>query len=405
MQLFQSRLINLPKVTDGVFSPARRSRSQRRGCPSTTQSRREAETRCGFPAHALEATLVIATAIAENNAGHPYNRLSLAESINRKPDSSAFRELLSASIAYGLTEGSEKSEQIKLTDLGKSVVMPRDEGERRKGLLEAATRVDLFFRIYRHVDGNKIASSTNLRNTLVRDFQVDACHAEACIQLLLKNGRLVGLVRKVSGDERVTISLAQQDAGTGRPTTRAQSDIDTPEEPESDDEQTDLDSGSALPVRVPTNTRPENVRTSSEPTRVFISHSKNVDIVDQIKTMLELADLPSELAVEEETTAIPVPDKVLAAMRRCHAAVICVAADEEAHDEDGTYSINQNVLIEIGPAFVLYDKRVVLVWDRRLPVPSNLQGLYRCSFEGNELSWSEGIRLMKAVNKFKDSPS
>jgi len=141
-----------------------------------------------------------------------------------------------------------------------------------------------------------------------------------------------------------------------------------------------------------------------EPIKVFISHSKNADIVDQIKTMLDLADLPSELAVEEETTAIPVPDKVMSSMRRCKAAVICVTADEEAHEgNDGSYSINQNVLIEIGAAFVLYDKRVVLVWDRRLPVPSNLQGLYRCSFEGNELSWSEGIKLMKAVNKFKDT--
>jgi predicted nucleotide-binding protein len=68
---------------------------------------------------------------------------------------------------------------------------------------------------------------------------------------------------------------------------------------------------------------------------------------------------------------------------------------------DGTFGINQNVLIEIGAAFVLYEKRVVLVWDRRIAVPSNLQGLYRCEFEGNELSWSAGMKLMKAVNQFK----
>ena len=63
--------------------------------------------------------------------------------------------------------------------------------------------------------------------------------------------------------------------------------------------------------------------------------------------------------------------------------------------------LNDNVLIEIRAAFVLYDKRVVLVWDKRLPVPSNLQGLYRSEFEGDDLSWSAGMKLMKAIRGFK----
>ena len=137
-----------------------------------------------------------------------------------------------------------------------------------------------------------------------------------------------------------------------------------------------------------------------ESLKVFISHGKNMEVVEQIKTMLDLADLEFEVAVEEQTTAIPVPDKVLDAMRRCNAAVICVTADGKG--EEDNYKINKNVLIEIGAAFVLYEKKVVLVWDSRLDVPSNLQGLYRCEFEGDELSWSAGMRLMKAVNKFKE---
>lgn len=59
------------------------------------------------------------------------------------------------------------------------------------------------------------------------------------------------------------------------------------------------------------------------------------------------------------------------------------------------------MLIEIGTAFAPYDRRVVLVWDKRLPVPSNLQGLYRCEFEGSELSWNAGMKLMKAIRGFE----
>lgn len=135
--------------------------------------------------------------------------------------------------------------------------------------------------------------------------------------------------------------------------------------------------------------------------RVFITHGKNMVVVDQVKTTLEIASIKAEVAVEEESTAIPVPDKVFGAMRRCNAGIICVSAEEGADPE--TLVVNQNVLIEIGAAFVLYDKRVVLLWDKRVPVPSNLQGLYRCEYEGDELSWTTGMKLMKAIQGFKEA--
>ncbi|MEY2470582.1 MAG: hypothetical protein QOF21_3280 [Actinomycetota bacterium] len=134
--------------------------------------------------------------------------------------------------------------------------------------------------------------------------------------------------------------------------------------------------------------------------RVFIAHGKNMEIVEQVETMLGLADIEAEVAEAEETTAIPVPEKVFDAMRRCSAGIIVVNAEQRASD-DQPYGINENVLIEIGAAFVLYDKRVVLVWDSRVPVPSNLQGLYRCEYEGDDLSWSTGMKLMKAIQQFK----
>jgi len=135
--------------------------------------------------------------------------------------------------------------------------------------------------------------------------------------------------------------------------------------------------------------------------KVFISHGKNTSIVEQVETMLGLADIKSEIAVKEETAAIPVPDKVFTAMKRCSAAIIIVSVEEGHKDGSGNYTINENVLIEIGAAFVLYDRRVVLLWDRRLNVPSNLQGLYRCEFEGNDLNWGAGMKLMKAIKGFR----
>ncbi|MGI8794345.1 MAG: TIR domain-containing protein [Acidimicrobiales bacterium] len=140
---------------------------------------------------------------------------------------------------------------------------------------------------------------------------------------------------------------------------------------------------------------------AQQPLRVFIAHGKNMDIVEQVETVLGMVDIESEYAEAEESPAIPVPEKVMGAMRRCSAGIICVSVDEGHTDANGDYKINENVLIEIGAAFVLYDQRVVLLWDRRLKVPSNLQGLYRCEYEGNELGWGAGMKLMKAIKSFK----
>ena len=71
------------------------------------------------------------------------------------------------------------------------------------------------------------------------------------------------------------------------------------------------------PTVPPTPTQPTAVR-------VFISHGSNMDIVDQVQTMLGIADIPNEVAVKEETSAIPVPEKIFGAMRRCQAGIIIV---------------------------------------------------------------------------------
>jgi hypothetical protein len=125
-----------------------------------------------------------------------------------------------------------------------------------------------------------------------------------------------------------------------------------------------------------------------------------MQIVEQVKDVLDLYDIEYEIAIEEETTAIPVSQKVLGAMRRCQAGVMIVSADEPQSDP-GVSKINNNVLIEIGAAFVLYDQKVVLLWEKTLKVPSNLQGLYRCEFEGNQLSFSTGTKLAKAIKNFR----
>jgi predicted nucleotide-binding protein len=137
--------------------------------------------------------------------------------------------------------------------------------------------------------------------------------------------------------------------------------------------------------------------------RVFITHGKQRAIVNQIKELLTFGSFEPVVSVERESTAIPVPEKVFEDMRGCSAGVIHVGSEGKYLDRDGVEhtKINDNVLIEIGAAMALYGKKVILLVERGVNLPSNLQGLYRCEFEGDKLDYDSTMKLLKTFSQFR----
>lgn len=143
--------------------------------------------------------------------------------------------------------------------------------------------------------------------------------------------------------------------------------------------------------------------------RLLISHGKRPEIVEQIQLALSLSDIESAVAERRKARAVedtgdshgPVAEHILHAMRQCDAAIIVVAAEDCDQDQTGV-SLKEDVLVEIGAAFVFYDRRVVLLWDASVPVPANLQNLSRCLFDGGALTWETGVKLLKAIKELKD---
>ncbi len=137
--------------------------------------------------------------------------------------------------------------------------------------------------------------------------------------------------------------------------------------------------------------------------RVFISHGKNKAIVAQLKEIVQFGKFEPVVAVEHETPSKPVPDKVLDDMRSCFAGIIHVAGEEIVVSQDGEpkYKINENVLIEIGAAMALFGRNFILLVEKEVRLPSNLQGLYECRYEGQKLDGEATMKLLKAFNGFK----
>jgi predicted nucleotide-binding protein len=349
-----------------------------------------------FPLTTLQHAQKIASGLVDNFAGDSASPPDVALALGISPTSSAWQTLTGASIAYGLTDGGINANVIKLTALGKRLVAPEEEGQdvaaRREAILKPRILRE-FFEKYRRA---KLPNETIAINVL-RAFGLPPERAPAAFEVIKSNGAYAGIIRDTPTGPFVNLD------SPGVPSPAATQDLH--EQPSDapfndvDDEAGTLATASRsfeLPAA-------SNVLPDAKANRVFITHGKQLAIVGQIKELLSFGNFEPIVSVEREATAIPVPEKVFEDMRSCGAGVLHVGAEGKYLDKDGNehIKINDNVLIEIGAAMALYGKRVILLVEKGVVLPSNLQGLYRCEFEGDKLDYDSTMKLLKTFSQFR----
>lgn len=347
-----------------------------------------------FPRDPLKRILPISDAIWKQNAGNPFNILDLAPAVSQSPTSSTFIRQLASSYRYGLTEGSPTTKVISLTSLGRSIVAPTVDTDVNASLRRALTYSTIFQKVYQFFDGKPIPRQDILRNTLTNPsetggFDIPREDVDEFMKTWMQNITDYSLAQDIKGT--AYLRLDKLSAGE---VAKQITEFGTEEEEKRKIEEIIKEE------KVTEKPKIEEEKIVEKP-RVFISHSKNKKIVEQIKQILDFGQFEYRIAEERETTAIPIPDKVFGLMRECNCAIINVSADEQEKRKDETYGINQNVLMEIGAAFLRYNKKVILLVDKRIELPSNLQGLYRCDYEGDELTFSTAMKLQKTLTEFR----
>ena len=167
--------------------------------------------------------------------------------------------------------------------------------------------------------------------------------------------------------------------------------------------QEEAPTGDTTKKRKGQNTSPSLLADSPAKLRVFISRGKNTKIIDQVQEALELAAIESEVATRIDNDGVPIPTNVLQTMRQCDAGVIVITS-EDCQDESGEeFTLNEQVLIEIGAALAFYNDRVVLLRDKRIQLPAILKDIRSCKFDGNDLTWDAGMQLMKTIVDLKNT--
>jgi len=349
-----------------------------------------------FPQTTLQQAQKIASTLVDNFAGDSASPPDVALALGISPTSSSWPNLTGASIAYGLTDGGVNANVIKLTALGKRLVAPEEEGEdvaaRREAILKPRILKD-FFEKYRRA---KLPNETIAINVL-RSLGIPADRAQAAFEIIKANGSYAGIIRDTPTGPFINLD------SPGVPSPATTQDINDRQQDHAADVVT-TDTGAEVGHHLPVAPAAKaNVPPDTKANRVFITHGKQRAIVGQIKELLSFGNFEPIVSVEREATAIPVPEKVFEDMRSCGAGVLHVGAEGKYLDRDGNehVKINDNVLIEIGAAMALYGKRVILLVEKGVVLPSNLQGLYRCEFEGDKLDYDSTMKLLKTFSQFR----
>jgi len=325
------------------------------------------------------------------------DRLTLSQLLDKSPSSSGFYLLVLASRAYGLTTGGKNADSFGLTDIGRAAVSP-DPTEQQDGFRRAVLSVEPFRRFLTAYDKKRVPLAAAFKAFLINQAGVPNDHAEQCMDQLLGDARLAGLLRTVKGAEYIDLQ------GVTPPAIASRAVDGEPHEDQERDGAEELDEALGEETgdgREKANGEHGPVLTT--PQKVFITHGKDREIVNQLQELLKFGQFEPVVAQEHETVSKPVPDKVLEDMRECSAAVIHVATEQRLLDESGGehHKINENVLVEIGAAMALYGRNFILLVPKGLHLPSNLQGLYRCEYEGDRLDYEATMKLLKAFNDFR----
>lgn len=335
-----------------------------------------------FPKNTLNEALKVPEAIRDQNAGKPFSKILLAEALKLSPTGGGFNTIMASAKRYALIETDASTGKTALTRIGESIVYPRSKKEQLEGLKSALYSVDLFRKFFEKYDDNKVPEKEILKNVLHRDYGIPVNNTERCYQIIMKVAKELELIKIIKGSRYINMAKFTPEA----PFPPMEGEEETGEEP--------LPSEATPPVEK------EPLPPKWEPL-VFIAHSKNKTILDQIKQILDFGQFKYFVAEEIPVISTPIPDKIFGLMRKCNCGLINVSADEQEKKSDGTYGINQNVLIEIGGAFLKYDRRVILLVDNRVELPSNLQGLSKCKYEGKELTFSAFMELQKTLQLFR----
>lgn len=148
--------------------------------------------------------IIIPESIWKYAAGQNIRRLTLFDQIGKAPESGPSRTLITAASKYGFIKGNTQSEYIDLTEDGYIAFNP-EENEKRKIMAKFRMIIqgnEFFNGLYEKYKNLKLPVKSVLIDSL-GELGLDEVYREDGAELFIENARYIGLIKLLSGAERI----------------------------------------------------------------------------------------------------------------------------------------------------------------------------------------------------------
>jgi hypothetical protein len=340
------------------------------------------------------------------------NRILLADAMSRSPNSTQFRDLITASGKYGFTRGSYAADVIELTDLGEQLTKPRSQEEHLEALRAGMKNIPLLNQILNLYENNKLPTPEFLRNARERDpFDVKAEWSQEAAEIFVANGRHVGFIRTIGGSFYVILeSGAPIEEAPPRETMNVDPALDayvvavapTPSaeiSTDSDQQRAPTEASVPQPFAFPDAPPATVEQVRFENRQFFIAHGWDKDALGQVQAILNRLQIPYVVAQDKANAARPISKKIRDMMKSCSAGIFICSADEEFKDKDGNtiWRPRENVIYELGAASLEYGQRIVIVKEKCVYFPRDFRDLGYIEYEKGSLDAKAMNLLMELI--------
>ncbi|BAS26754.1 hypothetical protein [Limnochorda pilosa] len=170
----------------------------------SSEKTRKRRRRRPFPSMTFREALQLADAIQEHASGARVRRLTLFDAMGRSAESSASRDLVTASGQYGITKGGYNAEYLELTPLGTQATSPESsERERAHARMQLAiAKIQPFNALYEAFKNSRMPSAEVMRDKL-REIGIDEEYLSEAVDAFILNGQYTGIITEIAGAERI----------------------------------------------------------------------------------------------------------------------------------------------------------------------------------------------------------
>jgi hypothetical protein len=157
-----------------------------------------------FPAAPFEEACAFARQVFDFGSGQPVRRLTLFDHLKKAPESGPSRQLIINAGRYGLIKGGVQADLLEPTPDGLRAVDPeiavREQARARIKL--GIEDIEVFGKLHARFVGKALPAKAALIDA-AKEFDIDEDAAEEAVDTFIVNLRYVGLLKTLSGAERI----------------------------------------------------------------------------------------------------------------------------------------------------------------------------------------------------------